>query len=258
MITIQIPTTLGGFAHLAKLMPQLSQEAKENNAEIIIIDNASKDGTMQYLSNYDLTVIVNKTNLGFAKAHNQASRIAQGEYLLLLNNDTVVPLGTLKILEETFSLDKNIGIVGCSIMKMDTHEIQHAGVMFTPDYVPYELGLKTGISAGIPKNDPRVRSVREVPSVTGACMMIKKDLFKQLGGFDERYKNGWEDTDLVLRARELGYTVWYNGKAQILHKHFGSMSVGRFAFEAENRKLYDSIWVTTNRAKDVLKGFING
>ncbi len=255
-VSVLIPTCLGGFTHLARLMPGLSVECQDK-AEIIIVDNASKDGTLHYLSNYACTVIINKTNEGFAKAHNKAAKIAQGEYLLLLNNDTIITPGLIDELVNTFEIDPKIGIVGCLLIKMDSKKVQHAGVMFTSDYIPYELGLEIpGINPGIPFNDERVKSIREVPSVTAACMMIKKSLFDELGGFDERYINGWEDNDLVLRAREKGYKVWYNGKASVLHKHFGS--VGRFAHEIENRQLFDRTWIHTKRAEKVLGGFING
>lgn len=252
MISILIPTTIGGFTHLAGLMPALSVEC-DKKAEIIVVDNASHDGTLSYMSNYQSTVIINKINEGFAKAHNKAAKIAQGEYLLLLNNDTVITPGFLDKMLSTFEIDPKIGIVGCLVIKLDTKQVQHAGVMFTPEYVPYELGLPIAdFSPGITRNDDRCSSIREVPSVTGACMMIKKSLFEELGGFDERYVNGWEDTDLVLKAREKGYKVWYNGQAMIYHKHFGSTHAGRFAHEVANRKLYDITWVDTGRARKIM------
>jgi len=254
-ITVIIPSTTTGLGYLAKLMPQLSIECEGN--EIIIVDNNSRDGTTNYLANYACTIIVNKTNEGFAKANNKAARKAEGDYLLFLNNDTVVTEGFLNTMLETFNIDEKIGIVGCLIIKQDTKQIQHAGVMFTQDYIPYELGLPVpSISAGITMNDDRVRSIREVPSVTAACMMIKKSVFEEVGGFDERYWCGWEDTDLCLKVRELGYKIWYNGMTKIYHKHFGSINVGRFKNETENRQLYDSLWVTSGRARKVLKGFI--
>lgn len=259
MVSVLIPTTIGGFTHLTQLMPGLANECNKK-AEIIIVDNHSTDGTSNYLSNYECTIIINKTNEGFAKAHNKAAKIAQGEYLLLLNNDTVVFPGLLDQMLSTFEIDPKIGIVGCLIVKIDDYKkVQHAGVMFTPDYVPYELGLEIpGIAPGITVSDPRVKSVREVPSVTGACMMIKKDIYNNIGGFDERFINGWEDTDLALKVREAGYKIWYNGNAKIYHKHFGSINAGRFAHELENRRLYDSIWIDTGRAKKVLGDFRAG
>lgn len=253
-----IPTMLGGFIHLARLMPLLAQTCKEEGAEIIVVDNASRDGTCNYLSNYDLTIRVNKTNRGFSQAHNQAARIAQGEFLLLLNNDTVVKPGFITEMKRVFELDSKIGIVGCLIYTMDApKKVQHAGVCFTPDYVPYELGLEIpSIAPGIPNNDPRVMSVREVPSVTAACMMVRRSVWEEVGGMDEEYKNGWEDNDFVLRVREKGYKVWYTGRTHIYHKHFGS--IGRLAFEAQNRARFDALFVHNGRAKAILGNFIHG
>jgi GT2 family glycosyltransferase len=248
-VSVIVPTMTNGLSHLARLMPLLSQE---KDCEIIVIDNNSKDGTTNYLSNYRCTIIVNQENVGFSKANNQAATIAQGEYLLLLNNDTTITPGFLAEMVKTFSLDASIGIVGCAIYTMDLpKKIIHAGVYFTPEFIPYELGLPVpGFSAGITNNDDRVSSVREVPSVTGACMMVRKSVWDEIGGLDEGYKNGWEDNDFVLKVREKGYTVWYTGKAQITHKKFGSHT--RFAFEAQNRSRYDSIWVTSGKAKEIL------
>ncbi len=255
MVSVIIPSTTNGFSYLTKLMPQLALECE--NHEIIIVDNASRDGTTHYLANYQCTVIINKINQGFAKANNQASRIAQGEYLLFLNNDTYIMEGFLETMVETFKIDPKIAVVGCLLIKQDINKIQHAGVMFTPDYLPYELGLPLArISPGITMSDPRSKSVREVPSVTAACMMVKKSVFQEVGGFDERYWCGWEDSDFNLKVRERGYKVWYNGNAVVYHKHFGSVNVGRFSKENENRQLFDSIWTKTGRAKKVLKGFL--
>jgi GT2 family glycosyltransferase len=196
---------------------------------------------------------VNKQNRGFAKGLNQGARIAQGDYILLLNNDTIVFPDFLTEMENTFAFDAHIGIVGCLIFKSDTNQVQHAGVQFTKDCFPYELGLEIPeISKEIPKNDPRVRAVRNVPAVTGCCMMIKKKLWNEIGGLDEEYINGWEDVDFCLKAREKGAYVYYNGRTSIYHKHFGS--AGRFKYERENRDRYAKIWVETGRAKIALGG----
>lgn len=250
-ISIQIPTAFSGLTYLASLMPQLKQEAKESDAEIIIVDNNSKDGTMNYLSNYECTVKVNLANLGFAKAHNQAAKIAQGEYLLLLNNDTVITPGFLNTLLSTFEIDPQIGLVSPLIYLMDKKLVQHAGVMFTPEYIPYELGLEIpSIHPGILPNDPRVWSVREVPSITFACVLMKKEVWDQVGGLDEEYINGWEDTDFVLKAKLKGWKCWYNGKAVIKHKKHGTP--GRMNHEAANRHRYDQIWVNSGKVQEII------
>lgn len=260
-ISICIPSTIGGFQYLARLMPLLMVEASENNAEIIIIDNHSNDGTLNYLGNYDCTVKVNKVNLGFAKAQNQAARIAQGEYLIFLNNDTIVYPGWIKAMIEVFEKsEEKIGIVGCLIYLMDgPKRIQHAGIMFTQEGLPYELGMEIpDYAQEIPLNDSRAHTVRRVPAVTAACMAVKKECWDEVGGFDEGYINGWEDTPFCLTAREKGWEIYYTGKTFIKHKHFGSKHAGRLNNEAVNRAKYDADWVTTGRAVAALKGFING
>lgn len=252
MVSVIIPTTTGGLNHLAGLMPQLSLEP---NIEIAIIDNASKDGTMNYLSQYDCLVKCNKSGWSFSKSNNYGASVTKGDHLLFLNNDTQIQPGFSKIMMDTFNNDQKIGAVGCLIYTMDLpRKVQHAGVVFTPDYLPYELGLEIpSIAPGIPKGDPRVMSVREVPSVTAACIMVKREVFNKVNGFDEGYINGWEDTDLCLRIREAGYKIWYTGQTFITHKHFGSKLAGRFKFENENKARYDQTWVTSGRAKDIIK-----
>jgi len=251
-VSVMIPTSFGGFTYLAALMPGLREECKNSNAEIIIVDNNSKDGTTNFLSAYDCTLKINNANLGFARGHNQAARIAQGDYLLLLNNDTVITPGFINTMKDTFNQDPEIGIVGCLILMMDFQDkVQHAGVMFTEDYLPYELGLEVpSITPGITIQDPRVKSVREVPSVTFACAMIKREVWDKVGGLKEEFINGWEDTDFVLKAKELGYKVWYNGNAVIKHKKHGT--AGRMNYEAQNRSLFDQLWINTSRAKEII------
>lgn len=254
MVSVIIPTSTGGFMHLAKLMPSISQE---EDCEIIVIDNNSRDNTMNYLSGYNCLVKVNQNKMNFSQSNNYGASKASGEYLLFLNNDTVTTKGFTKEMVKIFNSDPKIGIVGCLIYTMTLpKQIQHIGVMFTQEYFPYELGQPIqGITPGIPKNDPRVLSVREVPSVTAACMMIRKDVFNEVGGFDEGYSFGWEDTDLSLKVREKGYKVYYTGKGNIHHFHYGSKAIGRFNSEIENRNRYEEIWVKTGRAKEVLNGF---
>lgn len=254
MVSVIIPTSIGGFTHIATVLPLLELEPDK---EIIIGDNGSRDGTVNYLSMHECTVVCNNKNLGFAIANNKCARIAQGEYLLFLNNDTVITPGFLQEMVNVFTHDEKIAVVGCLILEANDKQVQNAGIMFTEDYIPYELGPELpGFSPGIAYQDDRVHVVREVPAITGACLMIKKEVFWEVGGFDELYVNGWEDNDLCLKVREKGYKIFYTGKTKIRHKRFGSR--GRFNHERENRTRYDSIWVHTGRAKKVLKGFLNG
>lgn len=255
MISVLIPTVTGGFEHLARLLPDLSAEMNELQGEIIVIDNNSMDGTANFLSNFACTAIHNKDRRSFARSMNQGSQIARHDYILYLNNDVRIVRGFARKMLDTFKRDEKCGLVGCKIWRERDKRLQHAGVYFTDIGAPYELGFAIeGHSPGITGNDPRASSIREVPSVTACCMLVKKEVW-QKNNFDESYINGWEDTDFVLKAREAGYSVWYNGQAEIYHVHMGSRSVGRLAFEAQNRARYDSVWIHTRRVHEALRHY---
>lgn len=205
------------------------------NFEVIVVDNASTDGTAEFLfqatQRYgNLRIIQNKENLLFAKACNQGGEAAHGGYLVFLNNDTVVTPDWLEVMIEV--CQPNVGIVGIRMLYPDG-TIQHAGIELingTPDH-PYRHQPADMPAANIP---------RDLDMVTGACLLISRDLFLQLGGFDEVYRNGVEDVDLCLRVREAGYRVLYQPKAMIYH-HEGQSS-GRFDHVDQNLRFFINRW----------------
>lgn len=255
MISVIIPTTTGGLNYLVSLIPSLEGQTAKN--EVIIIDNSSRDGTTNYLGNHSCLIKVNTDRMNFSESNNYGAKVAAGDYLLFLNNDTRLEPTLLQDMFDTFKLDKGIGVVGCQLRLMkNPHKVHHAGIMFTEDYEPYELGLEHPFGVPeLPKNDPRVWNTREVPAVTSACMMVKKEVFFALGGFNEKFIFGWEDVDFNLRARQKGYKVYYSGKSWGYHHHFGSKERGRFRFESENRALYEKLWMDNGKAKEVLNGY---
>lgn len=251
MISVLIPTTDGGLKYLVKLIPQLKKQILDVNGEILVACNGCNDGSEDFLRNSGVKFMTLPRNTTFSHANNLM--FAQSNYSpLLLNNDTEIPEGFIKTMYNTMITKVEYSIFGCPIYRMHDKRIHHAGVYFTQDGVPYELGLPVGDINGIPNTDPRVKESREVPSVTGACMLIRRQVYNDLGGLDEHYRTGWEDTDFVLRARERGFKVWYTGDTQIYHHHFGSKDKGRLQYEIENRRFYDLIWVTTGRAKKII------
>jgi GT2 family glycosyltransferase len=253
MISIITPTTTGGMEYLTALVPSLEQQTMKH--EFILIDNASRDGTENYMGFHESIVKINSVKMNFSQSNNYGVTLAHHDYLLFLNNDTLLQPNLLEEMRKVFDMDEKIGIVGCQLRLMHNKKVHHAGIMYTEKYEPYELGLATAF--GVPEilpNDPRVYSVREVPSVTAACMMVKKNVFYEVGGFDENYVFGWEDVDFNLKVRQHGYKIFYTGKSYGLHKHFGGKDRGRFLFEKENRKRYEELWMDTGLAKEVLNG----
>lgn len=249
MVTVVIPTTTSGFGHLAKLMPSLSPE----KLHTVIVDNDSLDGTAQYLANFDCTVVHNKTKRSFAYSCNQGAKLSDNKYLLFLNNDTrVLPNFALEMV--SVAEERNAAVVGCPIFLMEGGGVQHAGIYLTDEGFPYELGRPIPDKApGIKNDDYRVRQTREVPAVTAVAVLVNREKFWKVGGFDENYLTGWEDVDLCFKLREAGESIWYAGNATVYHKLHGSRNVGRFTYEEQNRDRFCKRWVENGKTKELTK-----
>jgi len=207
--------------------------------EVILVDNGSTDGTQNFIknSNYKMAgqYIHNEKNLGFAIANNQGAKIANGNFLLFLNNDTVVTSGWLAALMNVFSEEKAVGIVGPKMLHPGKGTIQHAGV------VEHASGLPDHIYFGKPGDYPPANERKHIFAVTGACLLTPKTLFEQMTGFDESYLNGWEDMDYSQRIRQIGMNIIYEPKSLVYH--YESRTDGRYAAEGANFTLYMSKWV---------------
>lgn len=196
--------------------------------EIILVDNASEEsGLDQLLHDFpEIRVVRNKQNVGFGRANNQASKIAQGSILFFLNNDTVTTQPFLQMVEDLFAGDRTIGIVGLKLLNAD-HTFQlSAGGLPT---IAREVVDK--IIAHLLRNGNRVMSnimerqyrfERSVGWVTGAAMFIRKDIFLSVGGFEEEMFMYFEDKDLCLKVAQRGYAVRYIPQHSLVHLKAGS------------------------------------
>ena len=203
--------------------------------EVIIVDNGSTDGTREFLSELkgDLQIILNDQNLGFAKACNQGARAARGRYILFLNNDTVPLGGWLKPLVEELSSDPQVAVVGSKLLYEDL-TVQHAGVVFDRLRRPYHVYQRTN------GQHPAVNVRREMNAVTAACMLVRREVFEAVGGFDEGFINGFEDIDLCLKVREANLRIVYQPRSVVLHLE--SKTPGRKQHDMENAKRLADRW----------------
>lgn len=180
--------------------------------EVIVADDASTDETANigdFVSG--VTVVRNLVNHGFLRNCNNAVKAAKGEYLLFLNNDTNVQQGWLIFLLETIERDPRIGIVGPKFVYPDG-KLQEAGGIIWNDASGWNYGKWDD-----PDNH-RYSHVREVDYISGACLMIRKELWDQIGGFDQRYAPAYyEDSDLCFEVRKRGYKVVYQPAAVVVH-----------------------------------------
>jgi GT2 family glycosyltransferase/glycosyltransferase involved in cell wall biosynthesis/Flp pilus assembly protein TadD len=214
--------------------------------EIIVVDNGSSDMTPDYLHQEQaagrIRTVINKENLGFSKANNQGANMAKGKYLIFLNNDTIPQPHWLEEMLRVAESDKNIGIVGSKMLFPDG-TIQHAGVVFYKTRKPYHL------YRGLPSDIPCANKQRDFKIVTGACMLIRKDLFFEISGFDERYINGCEDLDLCLKAGQKNKRVIYNPKSVVIHLE--AQTEGREDNMGLNRKIFENTWKDKIQQDDI-------
>ena len=217
-----------GLEHLKRLFDNFDEKANYSNYEIIVVDNASSDESVGYLKSLKLpiTLIENSENVSFSKGNNDAAKIANGEYLLLLNNDIEPTYGWLNEMVGCILNNKNAGAVGAKLIfpyyndiesQGKSYSIQHAGVKFREERKPYIYGPyhENMFSTLIFSGD--VNHQKEVISNTAACLLVPKDLYLELGGLDENYFYGYEDIDFALKLHENNYKSIFNPFALLFH-----------------------------------------
>jgi glycosyltransferase involved in cell wall biosynthesis/GT2 family glycosyltransferase len=221
----------------------LSRVSDRTTYEVIIVDNHSTDDTGRVLQALegDVTVLRQPENRGFGVACNQGARVASGEYLIFLNNDTRPLDGWLDALMDCARQDSAVSAVGSKLLYPDG-TVQHAGVAFNCNRVPYH------VFQNFAADDPAVNEERDMQAVTGACMLVRAAMFTDLGGFDENYVNGFEDIDLCLRLRERAKRVVYCPRSVVIHHE--ESSDRRKEHDGKNLERFLTRWSDAVRVDD--------
>lgn len=191
----------------------LVEEIALNESEIIVVNNASTDHTSKVLSSFGelIKVIQNESNLGFVEACNRGAAEARGKYLVFLNNDTLVLSNWLETLVDTAEETPETGAVGSMFIYPDGR-IQEAGGIVWNSGDAFHYGW------GKPADEAIYNFAREVDYCSAASLLVRKDLFDRLGGFDRRYAPAYyEDVDLCFGIRSLGFKVIYQPCSRVVH-----------------------------------------
>lgn len=203
--------------------------------EILLIDDFSSDGTRQWLSGLNhprIRVILNPSNMGYAKANNAAVQVARGKLLCLLNNDLLFNPGWLQpMLSVLQSRELNAGIVGNVQYRVADGGLDHAGI---------DLNCN-GRFEHIQALDEGGSNYQRALAVTGACLLMHKADFLRFGGFDEGYLNGGEDVDLCFKVREAGKSIYVATASRIRHHVSLSRGDNTLQNERNSRRLF-TLW----------------
>ena len=194
-----------------------------SNYEVIIIDNASPSDNPDIIKETypKITLIKSKLNLGFAGGNNLGVKVAKGDYLLFINNDTIVPDGFMEPLVNTLERDKSIGMVSPKIkFHWDPTLIQYAG------YTPMNHWTIRNNSIGYhQKDDGSFNTEGVTASIHGAAMMVPRSVVEKVGMMTEIYFLYYEEHDWAEMIKRAGYKIYYQPKSYILHKE--SLATGK-------------------------------
>ncbi|MER3428135.1 MAG: glycosyltransferase family 2 protein [Pyrinomonas sp.] len=263
MVSVELSIIIvnwNGLHLLEQCLASLSVCPPKVEHEIIIVDNASTDDSREWLReraslDHRIKIIENEVNLGFAKANNIAFRKASGAFFLLLNSDTVVKEGAIDILLEGLKSDPSIGACGPKLLNPDGS--LQVSVWRNPP-TPLEL-LISGLRLYklIPKKwrgrlflgphwDHSTR--REVRFLSGAALLVRKEVVENVGGLDEKYHMYHEDVEWCLRIHRAGWKMVFEPRAEIVHyggqsskKRWGDLDAIRVRTEASLMFQYSNL-----------------
>ena len=211
---------------LKSIFLQYEKELKESIFEIVVVDNGSKDDSLSAITKFrssvsnkdSIKIIDNKENYGFSKGNNIGAKNAAGEYLLFLNSDTEIQdKGFLRMIE-FMDLNERVGILGGRLMNSNKSFQRSAGSF----YNVFNLGLFLfgGGRLGFLSKSPS--KITKIDWVSGASLMVKRNVFKKIGGFEEKLFMYMEDMEFCFRAQKKGLVTYFYSNIELLHKERGS------------------------------------
>lgn len=229
-----VPHTLACLRALAAHPPQVA-------CEILVVDDGSSDETVQWMPRIEgLRYEVRAHNGGFIEACNDGVARSRGDFVVLLNNDTVPQPGWLDALLETFQRVPDAGLVGSQLLYPDGRLQESGGVVFS-DGSAWSYGRFES------PEDPRYSALRDVDYCSGAAVMLPRALWDALDGLDTRYRPAYyEDTDLAFAVRAAGKRVLVQPASRVVHDEGTSngtdTSTGIKAYQVRNRSVFAAKW----------------
>jgi O-antigen biosynthesis protein len=208
----------------------------ESCYELIVVDNGSQDGTVSFVRQIEnATIVLNTENVGFGAANNQGAARARGRYVVFLNDDAFVHDGWLAPLLERVEGDERVGAVGPMLLNPDG-SLQCAGALLS------RSGSVVCYGEDDSPERPEYRLARVVDFLAGACLLVRRRAFNEVGGFDTAYGLGYyEDADLCLALAARGYCSVYEPGSRVTHIR-GRPGADLLLLALRNRALFERRW----------------
>jgi GT2 family glycosyltransferase len=225
----------------------LSGSSVQFNAEVIIVDNGSTDGTGLWLEKQQQQTgkfhYIKSSNLGFSAGNNLGIRKSTGKYILLLNPDTELFPDTLNTMLEFMDSNPEVGISGCKLVKADGGLDLACRRRFPNPWNSFQrLFLKNNRNYNYSELDENLSM--EVDSVVGAFLLIRKSVIDKIGLLDEKFYMYGEDLDWCWRCKAAGFKVWYYSNTQAFH--FKGSSSKKTPYRML-KAFHDSMWIFYNK-----------
>lgn len=251
-VSIVIPV-YNQFDYTYACVKSILQNSENMTYEIIVADDCSTDVTTEIEKIITgLKTIHNQENLRFLRNCNNAAKYAKGKYILFLNNDTQVQENWLAPLVELMEKDATIGMTGSKLVYPDGR-LQEAGGIFWKDASAWNYGNRSDPTA------PEYNYVKDVDYISGASICIRKSLWEEIGGFDDRFAPAYcEDSDLAFQVRAHGFRVVYQPLSVVVHfegvSNGTDTSSGQKAYQVVNQKKFYEKWKDTLEREHFLNG----
>ena len=207
------------------------------NFEVIVVDNASADGSAQVAKSFSkVQVIENRKNLGFGVANNQGAKISKGEWLFFFNSDAYLVDNSLPKLIATLDKDSKIGAAGPLILNEDRTIQQSVGFFPNLPQIFYWMSFIDDLPGGemlrpyhvdhdrfyLAEASSAYAKDQKVDWITGAAMLVRREVFEKVGGFDKKIFLYGEDVDLCYKIKRTGFEIIFTPVAKIVHLGRGS------------------------------------
>ncbi|MGH3450358.1 MAG: glycosyltransferase [Haloechinothrix sp.] len=243
VVSVVIPT-YGHWEYTRRCLESIQHHLPATPFEIVVVDDASPDESARRVSECaGVRLVRAERNVGFVGACNLGAKNARGELLMFLNNDTEVRPGWLDTLVDTADSRPDVGLVGSKLIYPDGR-LQECGGIIWADGTGWNYGR------GSDPAQSEFQTVRDVDYCSGAALLVRRDLFEQIGGFDERYGPAYyEDTDLAFAVRAAGYRTSVQPDSVVVH-HEGvsngtDVTSGVKRHQEINRAVFAAKWAST-------------